>query len=315
MSTTLRSTFELDDIQACAIFGAARAVLEVDGVRMRGHQLLATLADALAVPDDAPAIDPADLYSAFPDARMRHALVDALLIPACIEGEVTRRTEDMLRNWARVLAVRSHWIDLLPAIRRRRVQRVKLRLARQSPDARRLLQRTWREGGFRGLWYALRFAFGRYQDRSLAARFRALADLPEGTVGRTFFQHITTNGLAFPGEPGGVPERMIHHDLMHTVNEYGTDPAGECELAGFYAGCTDGDAFTFIVIVLTTFHLGMPVSPAIVSPARGEFDPTRVLRAFLRGRQVRVDILGQWDYWELMNAPLAEARARIGIRL
>jgi NAD(P)-dependent dehydrogenase (short-subunit alcohol dehydrogenase family) len=40
-----------------------------------------------------------------------------------------------------------------------------------------------------------------------------------------------------------MPERMVHHDLMHVLNGYDTDPPGECELAAFYAAFADGDAF------------------------------------------------------------------------
>ena len=145
------------------------------------------------------------------------------------------------------------------------------------------------------------------------ARFRATSALPEGTVGRTFFDDFEAHKLAFPGERGGMPERMVHHDLMHVVNRYGTDAAGECELAGFYAGSTPGDSFTFIVIVLATFHLGMAVSPSIVTPARLAFDPARVLAAFLRGRRLRIDVMGPWDYWAILPLPIDEAQACLGL--
>lgn len=74
-----------------------------------------------------------------------------------------------------------------------------------------------------------------------------------------------------------------------------------------------GDAFTFVVTALATFHLGLRVSPSVVKPARGAFDPERAIAAFVRGRSVRVDVMGAWNYWELMPLPLSEARARIGL--
>jgi hypothetical protein len=55
------------------------------------------------------------------------------------------------------------------------------------------------------------------------------------------------------------------------------------------------------------------VSPAIVTPATGAFDPRRVLAAWLRGRRLNVDVLGRWDYWSLMPLTLDEARAHLGI--
>ena len=123
--------------------------------------------------------------------------------------------------------------------------------------------------------------------------------------------HFRAKGITFPGEKNGIPERMVHHDLLHVLNGYDTDPAGECELGAFYCGFAEGEAFTFIMIVLATFQLGLRVSPAVVVPARGAFDPERALAAFLRGRAVRVDVMGKWDYWALMPLPIAEARAKL----
>lgn len=90
-------------------------------------------------------------------------------------------------------------------------------------------------------------------------------------------------------------------------------PAGECEIAGFYAGLGEGESFTFVVIALATFALGLAVSPAVVTPAKGAFDPARVLAAYLRGRRVRIDIMGPWDYWARMPLPIGVARDELGI--
>lgn len=314
---TLAREFGLTPEQARAALGAVRAVVEADGpAREGGARLLAVAGATLELGDDwrgVPRATAATIAAAFPSAGARRILVDALLIPACIEGEVTAAGEAAVRSFARGLGVRSHWVRVLAAIRRGRVFAVKRQMYPRSPDARRLFARTWAEEGLVGLWRALRFMLGRHVDRPLAARFRGLGALPEGTFGRTFHDDFVARGLAFPGEPRGLPERMIHHDLMHVINGYPPEPAGECALAGFYAAFCPGDAFTFVVTALTTFHLGMPVSPPMVLPARGAFDPARVLAAFLRGRRLRVDVMGSWDYWSLMPLSIAEARARLGI--
>lgn len=316
-ASTLARALDLTAEQARAALGAARAVAEAGGpAGPQAARLLAVAAATLELGDDwrvVAAASPAEVAAAFPSEAARRALVHALVIPACIEGEVTAAGEAAVRSFAAALAVRSHWVEILGPLRLRRVFAVKRQLVRRSPDARRLFARTWQEEGFAGLWAALRFMLGRYRDPALAARFRALGGLPEGSFGRRFHDDLVARGLSFPGEAGGLPERMIHHDLMHVLNDYGTDPAGECELAGFYLGSADGDAFTFIVIVLATFQLALPVSPAIVLPARGAFDPARVVASFLRGRRLRVDVMGPWDYWSLMPLTIDEARARLGI--
>ncbi len=307
----------LTEREAAAAFGAIRAVVEAQGEPgPNGARLLEVAASALDLGPAFYALAPAsaaEVAAAFPSAAARRALVDALLIPAAIEGEVTTAGVALVRSFARLLGVTSHWVTLLVAMSRRNVFAIKRQLVRRSPDARRLFARIWAEEGLVGIGRALLFVLGVYRDAALAARFRALGALPEGTFGRQFFDHIVSRGLAFPGERGGLPERMLHHDLMHIVNGYGTDAAGECELAGFYAGFCPGDSFTFVVTVLTTFHLGLPVSPAIVEPARGAFDPARVLAAFLRGRRLAVDVMGAWDYWALMPLPLELVRERLGI--
>lgn len=314
---TLAHEFDLTPRQGRAAFGAIRMIVEADGEpRARGLRLLEVAASTLELGAGwraLPAVSSDELRACFPSPAARRALMDALLIPAAIEGTVTAAGEASVRALAQALGVRSHWVTLLRALRRRRVLAVKRQLLSRSPDAQRLFARIWAEEGLVGIWRAVLFVLGRFVDPALAARFRALSALPEGTLGQRFFAEFTARGLAFPGEPGGLPERMLHHDLMHTINGYGTDAAGECELAGFYAGSCPGDSFTFIVTVLATFHLGMPVSPAQVKPAHGAFDPARVLAAFLRGRRLRVDVMGAWDYWALMPLPVEDVRRQLGI--
>ncbi len=312
--TPARAHVSIDADAARVICGAIRAVLEADGsVTGRGEALSRVAADALRVGADARASRSEECAAAIADPILRRAIADVLVVPACIDGNVTRARADVVRSFARAMAVESPWVDLLGALERGSVLAVKRALAARAPDARRVLARTWQEDGVRGVLGAGLFVLGLHRDAALAARFRRLGALPSGTFGRAVFEHLTSRGLPFPGEKGGMPEKMFHHDLMHVLTGYGTDPAGECELAGFYAGFADGDPFTFVMIALTTFHLGMPVSPGVVTPARGAFDPARVLAAFRRGRGVHTDVMGPWDYWASMELPLEQAAQAVGI--
>jgi hypothetical protein len=313
----LAHAFGLARLPAIAAFAATKAVVDADGapVGARSAQLLDVVGRALGVVDGRGVGGVPDLGLAFPAAAARRALCDALVIAACIEGEARAPRQAAVRTIARRLGVRSPWVRLLGALGRRDAFAVKRALVARAPDARRLFARTWQEEGLPGILRAVAFVLGRHRDAALAARYRALDACPAGSFGRAVSDHFASRRLAFPGEKGGLPERMLHHDLMHVLNGYDTDPAGECELAGFYAGSAGGDAFTFLVVALATFHLGLRVSPAAVAPARGAFDPERVLAAFLRGRRLRVDVMGQWNYWELMPLPVDEVRARLGIGL
>ena len=70
-------------------------------------------------------------------------------------------------------------------------------------------------------------------DPALAARYRALGDLPEGPLGHAYIQFIESNGFSVPGEPGGPPPPIARHDCMHVLGGYGTSSAEEgVRLAG-----------------------------------------------------------------------------------
>lgn len=310
-SASLTRALGLSRPQALAAFAAMRKVALAGDRGEPSERLLEATAAALGV--DAHEATLVDLAIAFPSGASRRALVDALVVPACIEGEVSIERERAVLSIAQELGVRSHWAELLPALRRRRLLVVKAALAKRAPDARRLARRTWQEEGLPGLFRAFAFVLGIHRDEPLAARFRSLASYPDGSFGRTVGDHFVAQGISFPGERNGVPERMVHHDLLHVLTGYDTSPSGECLLAAFYAGFAAGDGFTFIVIALATFHLGLAVSPSVVKPARGAFDPERAIAAFVRGRALRVDVMGAWDYWALMPLPLPEVRATLGI--
>jgi hypothetical protein len=325
MIPRLRDALGLTEVQAHAALRALVTVVDAgDAPGSRGRALLEIAAESLELdPSGSEELGESlarSLTATFLDPDARRALCDVLVIAACIEGEVSLTAERRVASLTKALGVRSPWVALLPALRRRRVWAVKRALGVRSPDGLRVLERTFREEGlFRGALYVLSFLLGLHRAPALAARYRTLESMPEGTFGRHVHEHFTARGLTYPGEAGGVPERMVHHDLMHVLNEYDTDPAGECELAGFYTGLASvhpmprGDGFTWIVTVIANFHLGMPVSPAVVKPSRLAFDPARVLAAFARGRRMRVDVMGNWDHWALLPLPLEEVRRQLGL--
>ena len=99
---------------------------------------------------------------------------------------------------------------------------------------------------------------------------------------------MTEKKIALPGELGGLPEAAIHHGLMHTLTGYGTDPEGECELGGFYAGMLYENWLAWTLATLATFELGLRVGPSFTVPTRGAFDPRRVFAAAVRGHRAHV---------------------------
>lgn len=70
---------------------------------------------------------------------------------------------------------------------------------------------------------------------------------------------------------------------------------------------------SWILAGLATFELALRVGPSFTQPTRGAFDPRRVWAAAQRGHRARFSPLDDWDHRALMELPLSEARAMLGI--
>jgi ubiquinone biosynthesis protein Coq4 len=148
-------------------------------------------------------------------------------------------------------------------------------------------------------------------DAQTAARYRGLAELPEGTLGRTFFEHCRGNGFALPGERGALPETMVFHDMAHALVGAGTDIPGEAHMGGFEAGCLRERGFTMIEFALLLFNLGAKL-PTDAAPAVGAVDIDVLLRGYADGRRATLDLLG-WEPWSDVGESLSVLRERYQI--
>lgn len=73
-------------------------------------------------------------------------------------------------------------------------------------------------------------------DPELKARYEALADKPEGSLGRAFYDHYRSNDYAFPGDPLALNETWATpHDSLHVLSGYSTSAQGELLVAAFTA--------------------------------------------------------------------------------
>ena len=115
--------------------------------------------------------------------------------------------------------------------------------------------------------------------------YKRLGLLPDGTLGREYWKHLTEVGFGFPGEPGGIADSVAYHDIAHVLAEHDTTPMGEIQIT--------------------------PVAPA----ETGNFHPDEVLWAIHRGAKCSVDMTHQWNFWPLMPLTLDEARAKCGLLL
>jgi hypothetical protein len=263
---------------------------------------------ALAGADPQP-IDPRDVD--MEAAHLGKRLVQLSAIAALLSVPVKADGVAFVSELSRQLASHDPVIDILHALERRQILKVKL-LAR-----RRIFKAMAKEAyAAERLMGVVRFFsaifLGTTVNKAKRWRYKRLGLLPEGTLGREYWKHLTQVGFGFPGEPGGISDSVAYHDVAHVLAEHDTTPLGEIQQGSFQGGNRREDGFFFIQFVLLHFHHGIQITP-VAKPELGNFDPQKVLWAIHRGAKCKVDLTHQWNFWPLMSLPLHEARARIGL--
>ncbi len=158
------------------------------------------------------------------------------------------------------------------------------------------------------------------RDPALAARWAALEDLPEGTLGRRIVDFYRARGFTYPGRPGSAPPLLAQHDWVHVVADYGTTVEAELEVFAFIARANDDPrAFSLLAMVVSLFETGYLRSGAgLFEASPGQLSrqgvAVRLADAMRRGALTpgTHDFLAT-DWFELAPLPLGEVRARFGI--
>lgn len=256
-------------------------------------------------------IRPAELAAAIVDPHLRRQIVHAMVICAAIDESPSAAELEVIQRFAAALDVEVAELAGLRKLIAGELISVRIDVLRRF-WVRDKMKEEFRRGGFRWLGRSLAALARIKEDGPLAERYRALADYPEGTVGRSYHDAMRANGFPLPGEKGSFPEPIVIHDLTHVLSGYSTDPDGEVQAAAFHAGYRRKDPFAFVFFVLLQFHLGIRTTPA--GPAhRGHFDVEKVLRAIERGAAMNLDLTEGWDPWTIMDRSLEEVRAEFGI--
>ena len=282
--------------------GAARCVAAV-----QAH--LGTCFDPAAL---AP-IAPAELAARIRDPWLRQQLVRALVVTALVDRAPTRGHIERIRAVAAALAIDEPGVTDLALFVEGRTLRLRRHLLARFWVVDRVRARIAQRGFLRAVVPALvATLLRRHGDPALAARFRALRVLPEGTLGRAFLAYLERNHFALPGEPGAVSDIIVQHDLAHVLGDYDTTSTEEVLITAFSTGHRRRDPFAYLLFGIFQFHLGVRLTPAAL-PEVGNFDPASALEAIRRGAAMNVDLTGEWDYWPMMDQPLEAVRARYGV--
>lgn len=157
-------------------------------------------------------------------------------------------------------------------------------------------------------------------DPELLAEWQALERCAPGTLGRALWEYYVGRGFVFPGSEGSVSPVLAQHDWIHVLADYGTVVDSELEVFGFIAAADpEPKGFSWLATVLGLFETGYVPKAAgdVLEADPGHMsDPgmcTRLADALRRGRLVDRDLVGGVDYFELVDLPIEEARARLGI--
>jgi hypothetical protein len=244
-------------------------------------------------------------------AHQRKRLIQLSAVAALLSAPVNPLSVDFVKQLSRYLGTHDVVIDILEALKKKQFLKVKLLARRRAFKA--LAKEAYQAEGLIGVFRFFGAMFlGTTVNKDRLWSYKRLGLLPEGTLGREYWKHLTEVGFGFPGEPGGIADSVAYHDIAHVLAEHDTTPLGEIQQGSFQGGNRREDGFFFVQFVLLHFHHGIQITP--VAPAEtGNFHPDKVLWAIHRGAKCTVDMTHQWDFWPLMPLTLEQARAKCGL--
>lgn len=280
--------------------------------------LLEAVAETLGVEESAESLEtvgPKVVAQAFTDPDARLHVAQMLVFTAMIDGAVTSDELGVIDSFARALGVESEWIDEVRRTGGAHLETLRLDMVRRATFPKGTLQDTWDDSGWKGLWRLFRTASQSHEDLDLAWRFKKLGLLPEGTLGRSYWAHMTERRFLLPGERGAVVPDGGRHDFMHVLCGYDTDAVGETEVTAFSAGMAKiEDPFALLFGTQCMFQLGLKLRGAEPGE-KPPFDAARVGRAYRRGLLASVDLTEGWDFWAEVERPVVELQKELNIHV
>ena len=96
------------------------------------------------------------------------------------------------------------------------------------------------------------------------------------------------------------------------ITGYGTDPLGEIEIGAFTAGMKKTDPFVFLMFPMLEFHIGLGIRPG-QPKFPGHYDAARAFRAHQAGVRGKLDLTDHWDFWSVIDRPVAELKDEYSI--
>ena len=264
-------------------------------------------------------ITPEALASQPDDPARARQLVRLMVAISLAEGPPSMEQMSLLSSFTTALGVEEASVAVVRRLARKRLLMFRLAFARHS-HVRTYFRNSYRllGGVFPVIKAILRFRGVLKEDQTLAARFHALAELPEDTLGYQFFRHCNDENLPFAGEKGGFPIGALYHDFAHVLGGYDTSPEGEMKNAAFQAGFTrDDDDFFTMLFAIVIHTAGVNLTPFEMPVCLGRIGQgslaLEVLHGWQRGAAMNLDLGSDWDFWDDVELPIDAVRERLGI--
>jgi len=259
--------------------------------------------------DSLTSIAPGEVAEIVTDPHQRKRVVQLAAIAAMVEGDVTAAEAAAVKRLAAALGVEEASLEVLDDIAADHQFLTRFDMMRRIMG--KFGAKAYNEEGLAGIRKMLTLFTGG-EDLEVAWKYKQLGLLPEGTLGREFWEHCTKNRFGVPGEKTGIPERMVFHDFGHVLAGYDTRPESEIQQGAFQGGFVREDGFAFLMFAVIQFHLGVKVTP-VTNGYTGLFDVPKVLSAAQRGAACKVDLSDHWDAFAVADVPVEQLRAEYGI--
>lgn len=256
-------------------------------------------------------IEPAALAEAITDPRLRFQLFGGLVVMAMADGEVNDAEANIVARFAAALSIEDAAVANLKRIAKGQLRRARLDILRRQWAPRKIAEMARKDGV--GVYFQAALSLLNIKDDpETIMKYQALGEMPQGSLGRAYFDYMVSNDFAFPGTKGAPPEAMLFHDLTHVLSGYGTEPEEEILVATFSAGYSSTEVVDWLVFVLSQFQLGLQTAPN-VPPEKLAMNPVRLIAALRRGAAMNTDLNEGWDPWPVLAEPLDVVRKRLNI--
>jgi hypothetical protein len=306
--------------------GVAGAVAPTGGLTGLQRMLIEAITDAMTgfvVPGaTVPRLDPEAFARALADrdAGFRARMLDFMLLCALVLNPLPEEVVERVESYARELNTDDAMLRVAQKYARGSLGLALVDFQRSG------YMETWDPAHTEALHTsgALSEAWEQCSnDPELAARWKQLRDLPEGTFGRLVANFYDARGFEFPGLPGSAPPLLAQHDWMHVLGDYGSTVEAELEVFGFISRANDDPrGFSLLAMMISLFETGyMATGAGLFAYDRGHLShkgmAVRLADALRRGALVGAHAGGpdllRIDWFERAHLSVDDVRAEFGV--